>query len=93
MNWLNELFPPFQTQPDHSAERLVLALLVGFIVGQLNAWCYKWTHRGVSYSRTFTQALVLIALIASLSMFLVASNTLIAVGLLGGVERSGITPS
>ncbi|UCE58161.1 MAG: MgtC/SapB family protein [Phycisphaerales bacterium] len=85
MNWLNELFSPVQTIPDHSAERLVLVLLVGFIVGQLNAWCYKWTHRGVSYSRTFTQALVLIAIVAAMSMSLVASNALIAVGLLGGL--------
>jgi uncharacterized membrane protein YhiD involved in acid resistance len=85
MNWLNDLFSPVQTVPDNSAERLVLVLLVGFIVGQLNAWCYKWTHRGVSYSRTFTQALVLIAIIAAMSMSLVASNALIAVGLLGGL--------
>ena len=85
MNWLDELFSPVQALPDHSAERLVLALVVGFIVGQLNAWCYKWTHRGVSYSRTFTQALVLIAIVAAMSMSLVASNALIAVGLLGGL--------
>ena len=85
MNSLNELFHPVQTVQSHLAERLILALLVAFIVGQLNAWCYKWTHRGVSYSRTFTQALVLIAITSALSMSLVASNSLVAVGLLGGL--------
>jgi hypothetical protein len=85
MAWLDELFHPLQTAQNHLAERLILALLVAFLVGQLNAWCYKWTHRGVSYSRTFTQALILIAIVAALSMSLVASNALIAVGLLGGL--------
>lgn len=85
MGSLNELFHPVQAVQSHLAERLVLALLVAFIVGQLNAWCYKWTHRGVSYSRTFTQALVLIAIVSALSMSLVASNSLVAVGLLGGL--------
>ena len=85
MDSLNELFHPVQTVQGQLAERLMLALLVAFIIGQMNAWCYKWTHRGVSYSRSFTQALVLIAIVAALSMSLVASNALIAVGLLGGL--------
>ena len=85
MDWLNELFQPAGPVPDHLTIRLLLTLLVAFIVGQLNAWCYKWTHRGVSYTRTFTQALVLIAIVAALSMSLVSSNALIAVGLLGGL--------
>ena len=85
MNWLNEVFQPAPLRSDQMVERLVLTLLVAFIIGQFNAWCYKWTHRGVSYSRTFTQALVLLTIIAALSMSLIASNALIAVGLLGGL--------
>ena len=85
MDSLRELFQPVQAAPNHLVERLILALLIAFVIGQLNAWCYRWTHRGVSYSRTFTQALVLITIIAALSMSLVASNSLVAVGLLGGL--------
>ncbi len=85
MSAFDELFHPVQLVQQHLAERLVLALLVAFVVGQLNAWCYKWTHRGLSYSRTFTQALILIAIISALSMSLVASRSLVAVGLLGGL--------
>jgi len=82
---ISDLFSPVQPVPTQLADRLILALLVAFIIGQMNAWCYKWTHRGVSYSRSFTQALVLIAIVSALSMSLVASNSLIAVGLLGGL--------
>ncbi|MCH7700518.1 MAG: DUF4956 domain-containing protein [Planctomycetes bacterium] len=85
MDTLNELFRPIQMLPDRPTERLILSLLIAFIIGQLNAWCYKWTYRGVSYSRTFTHALILITIVAAMSMSLVASNALVAVGLLGGL--------
>ncbi len=85
MNGLQEFFQPSQTGTGTQVEHLLLALLIAFVVGQLNAWCYKWTHRGVSYSRTFTQALVLIAIVAALSMSLVATRPIIAIGLLGGM--------
>ncbi|MCK4660097.1 MAG: MgtC/SapB family protein [Phycisphaerae bacterium] len=85
MNFLDQLFQPVPTVPYNLTERLLLTLLIAFIVGQLNGWCYRWTHRGVSYSRTFTQALVLITIIAALSMALISSNIVAAVGLLGGL--------
>jgi hypothetical protein len=68
-----------------SFRALVVMLLVAFVVGQFNAWFYKWTHRGVSYSRTFTQALVLISMVAALTMSIVATNIFAAFGLLGGL--------
>lgn len=68
-----------------SVEFMVFGLLVAFIIGQLNAWFYKWTHRGVSYSRTFTQALVLITMISMMSMMLIMTAPLAAFGLLGGM--------
>jgi hypothetical protein len=79
------LSQPLRTAQDGGADTLILVLLVAFIVGQFNAWCYKRTHSGVSYSRTFTQALVLISVIASLTMVMVRSNPIAAFGLLGGL--------
>jgi hypothetical protein len=68
-----------------SAEAVAFNLLVAFIVGQFNAWFYKWTHNGITYSRTFTQALILITLIATLSMMLIMTAPIAAFGLLGGM--------
>lgn len=78
---MNSLQSPSAT----STESLILALLTAFILGQFNAWFYKWTHRGVSYSRGFTQSLVLITMIATMSMLLIVSAPLAAFGLLGGL--------
>jgi len=85
MSELENLFPSISTEATDLAPRLVLAMLIAFIVGQMNAWCYIWTHRGVSYSRTFTHALVLISVISAMSMSLVAVNVVAAFGLIGGM--------
>ena len=85
MSGLESLFPNLAADADPLALRLVLGLLIAFIIGQMNAWCYIWTHRGVSYSRTFTHALVLISVIAALSMSLVSANIVAAFGLIGGL--------
>jgi uncharacterized membrane protein YhiD involved in acid resistance len=81
---IDALLRPSGTTPVDMFARLLLALLTGFIVGQLNAWCYMWTHRGISYSRSFPQGLVLITIVAALSMSLVAAKAIIAIGLMGG---------
>ncbi len=64
---------------------LLFALLLAFIVGQLNAWFYMWTHRGISYSRTFTHALILISVAAALCMSMVMHSPVAVFGLLGGM--------
>ena len=85
MSFFENLFATRFSAPDDVIETLLLTLLVAFLLGQLNAWCYKWTHRGVSYSRSFTQALILITMISAFTMFIVAMNVIAAFGLLGGL--------
>ena len=34
-----------------SFESIVLSLLLSFVLGQLIAWIYSWSHSGLSYSR------------------------------------------
>lgn len=85
MNWISDFFPTIGGTSQVSPEMVLLALIVAFIIGQFNAWCYKWTHRGISYSRTFTQALILISMAGALSMSLIMTNLLAAFGLLGGL--------
>ena len=71
--------------PEHSAESLLLSLLTAFVLGQLVAWVYTWTHSGVSYSRAFTQSLILMAIVVTLVMFVIGNNIITAFGLLGAM--------
>lgn len=79
MNWL--------LQGDFSAGALnlpvlVLALLLAFVCGQAIAWVYMATHSGLSYSRSFTNSLVLMPILVSLVMQVLNNNLVTAFGLM-----------
>jgi uncharacterized membrane protein YhiD involved in acid resistance len=57
--------------------------LLAFVLGTAIAWVYVKTHRGLSYSRSFVQALVLGALVAAMLMLAVGNNMARGIGILG----------
>lgn len=65
---------------------LILSLLLAFVLGQLLAWTYYFTHSGLSYSRAFVQSLVIITVIVSMVMSTIAGSFVIAVGLMGALS-------
>lgn len=71
--------------PDNSLSTMALSLLLAFVLGQLIAWVYLWTHGGLSYSRTFTQSLVLLTMVVSLVMFVIGNSIITAFGLIGAL--------
>jgi len=66
-------------------ERAMLGLLLAFVLGQLAAWVYIYTHAGISYSRTFVQSIVLLTIIVALAMMVIGNNIVIAFGLIGAL--------
>ena len=71
--------------PDYSLGSIILSLLLAFVLGQLVAWAYTWTHSGLSYSKSFTQSLVLITMLVSTVMFVIGNSIIAAFGLLGAL--------
>ncbi|MCX7046735.1 MAG: DUF4956 domain-containing protein [Candidatus Sumerlaeota bacterium] len=65
---------------------VLIALLVAFVFGQMAAWLYIYTHQGVSYSRSFTQSIVLLTIIVTLAMLVIGNNIVIAFGLIGALS-------
>jgi hypothetical protein len=61
---------------------LLLGLCLAFLTGQLIAWTYMGTHRGLSYSRTFVNSLVLIPMITTVVMMVLNNNLVTAFGLM-----------
>lgn len=86
MSELSSLFGLLEGGP-HSptSAAIALALLMAFVSGQAVAWIYVWSHAGVSYSRSFVQSLVLIAVVVALVMIIVGSNVIVAFGLFGAM--------
>jgi uncharacterized membrane protein YhiD involved in acid resistance len=70
---------------DRSVEAMLLSFLLAFVLGQLVAWVYSRTHSGLSYSRSFTQSLVIMTLVVSLVMFVIGNSIVTAFGLLGAL--------
>ncbi len=66
-------------------ENVILSLLLAFVLGQVLAWVYYLTHRGLSYSRTFVQSLVLITVVVAIIMAVIGNNIITAFGLMGAL--------
>jgi len=63
--------------------RPLTALVGAFVFGQLIAWTYERTYRGLSYSRGFSHTLVLVCLSASILVLSMQFSLLAGLGLFG----------
>lgn len=64
---------------------ILVSLLVAFVLSQMFAWTYIFTHRGVSYSQSFVQSLVLLAVVVAMVMQAVGNSIVVAFGLFGAL--------
>lgn len=74
-------------QGDHASaptsfQALILAMVLSYLVGQLIAWVYVYTHSGVSYSRSFVVSLIVLPVLVALVLIVMANNLITAFGLI-----------
>jgi uncharacterized membrane protein YhiD involved in acid resistance len=79
--WVDELLRNDRA-PSSDVRSMLLAFLMAFVVGQIIGWVYQRTHRGLSYSQSFTASMVVLPVLVSMMMLLMADNMTIAFGLL-----------
>jgi uncharacterized membrane protein YhiD involved in acid resistance len=75
----------YQFNAAPSLEAFLQSLLLAFVLGQFVAWAYIWTHSGLSYSRSFTQMLVVFPVVIALVMVVIANNLITAFGMIGAL--------
>jgi hypothetical protein len=63
-------------------ETVFLVATMAFCIGHVIGWIYMWSHTGLSYSRLFVAALVVIPVLVAMVMMLMSGNIVIAFGLL-----------
>ncbi len=88
MNELEQMFGrlgPTGQGGEPTLEGMLVSLLLAFAIGQLVAFVYQRTHHGLSYSRAFTQSLVMLVVIAALVMFVIGNDVIAAFGLIGAL--------
>jgi uncharacterized membrane protein YhiD involved in acid resistance len=74
------------TRGSFAPENIVLSILLAFLLGQVLAWVYYFTHTGLSYSRTFVQSLVMVTVVVALVMTIIGNNITRAFGLMGAMS-------
>jgi len=60
-------------------------ILLSFILGYSIAYLYKFTHKGLSYSQSFTYSLVILSTIACVAIMVVGNSLARAFGLAGAL--------
>lgn len=83
---MNEMFESF-FQGDFGSQpanwpAMLLGMLLAFAEGQVLAWVYMRTHSGLSYSRSFVNALLVLPTLVCLVMMILSNNLVTAFGMM-----------
>lgn len=76
---------PPSVETAYSTESVLLSLLLAFVLGQVLAWVYYYTHVGLSYSKGFVQSILIVTIVVSLIMVVIGNNITRAFGLMGAL--------
>lgn len=60
-------------------------LLSAFAMSHLLALVYVWTHRGLSYSQSFVQTLVMSSVVTAMMMLTIGNNLVWGIGMMGAM--------
>lgn len=88
--WWESLHRAILGQPEptgvFSIADVAVVLALSFLLNLTLAWAYRRSHRGVSYSQSFVQTLVLVGVTISLVMLIIGSNIARAFTLVGALS-------
>lgn len=85
-NLLNEIFNFQDLSGTFSTTDVVLGLALTFVLVSFVGWVYQKTHKGTSYTQSYVQTLVLMALVVDIIMLVVGSNIARAFSLVGALS-------
>jgi uncharacterized membrane protein YhiD involved in acid resistance len=86
---MDRIWEILEGAPSHGGpftpEAVLLSLLLAFVLGQVLAWIYYFTHSGLSYSKSFVQSLIVITVVVAMVMAVIGTSIITAVGLMGAL--------
>ena len=80
---MNQLFSLTNTSLDYPLPTIIFNILFAFLIGFIIASVYKKTHKGLSYSASFTFTMVLLTVAGSILMMIVGNSLARAFSLFG----------
>lgn len=64
-------------------EQIIASMLLAFVLSSVFATTYRWTFKGLSYSRTFIHTMVLASMIIAMLIMAIGNNLARGLGILG----------
>lgn len=77
------LITPNLTLTELSASIIFINIVLSFLLSVVIAIIYQKTHRGLSYSRSYVESLVMMSVLAAIAMMILGNNLVRALGILG----------
>lgn len=74
---------PNLTLTELSSAIVFVNIVLSFVFGLAIAIVYQKTHRGLSYSRSFVESMVMMSVLAAIAMMILGNNLVRALGILG----------
>lgn len=65
---------------------VILTIVLSFLLALVIGWVYRDTHRGVAYSQSYVQTLVLMTMVVGIIMLVIGSNIARAFTLVGALS-------
>lgn len=69
-----------------TVEDVILTIVISFLLALVIGWVYRETHRGVAYSQSYVQTLVLMTMVVGIVMLVIGSNIARAFTLVGALS-------
>lgn len=82
---MEEFFSEYTYYEFPSIQAAIFALLLSFVLSSVIAFTYRYTFRGVNYSKNLFQAIVLISIIAATIMMSIGDSLARGLGILGAL--------
>ena len=80
-----EQFTAQTTTESQNIQTLIFVLLLSFVLSTLLAYVYQKTYRGLSYSRNYVQAIVLISIIAAMVIQSIGDSLARGIGIMAAM--------
>jgi uncharacterized membrane protein YhiD involved in acid resistance len=80
---MDEVINAFSAARILNAEQIVCSLLMSFVLCSVFAFVYRVTFQGLSYSRSFIQAMILGGMIVAMMIMAIGNNLARGLGILG----------
>lgn len=81
-----ELLNPVVTLLTYSYEEMIVNIVLAIVLGFLIANTYKYTHKGLSYSQSFTHTILFVTVIVAIVMMVIGGSLARAFALVGALS-------